>query len=69
MNAEIHAVDTEKQASEGNSLAVRGAQLEVAMKRFDVLPFGKHKDQHYIEVQASSWEVQSPFPTPKRNSG
>ena len=56
MDAEIHAVDTEKRASEGNNLTVRGAQLEVAIKPYDGLPFGEHKDQHYIEVQASSWE-------------
>lgn len=56
MDAEIRAVDTEKRASEGNSLAVRGAQLEVALKRIDGLPFGEHKDQHYIQVQASRWE-------------
>jgi hypothetical protein len=56
MDAEIHAVDTEKQSSEGNHLAVRGAQLEVSIKPVGGLPFGEHKDQHYIEVRASSWE-------------
>ena len=54
MNAEIHAVDTEKRASEGNQLAVRGAELTVTIKPLGGLPFGEHKDQHYIEVQASS---------------
>jgi hypothetical protein len=56
MDAEIRAVDTEKRASEGNNLAVRGAQLDVAIRRIDGLPFGERKDQHYIEVKASSWE-------------
>jgi hypothetical protein len=56
MNAEIHAVDKEKRASEGNHLAVHGAELTIAIKQIGGLPFGEHKDQHYIEVQASSWE-------------
>jgi hypothetical protein len=56
MDAEIHAVDTEKRDSEGNNLAVRGARLEFTLKRHEGLPFGEHKEQHYVEVQASSWE-------------
>ncbi|HEY1376718.1 MAG TPA: hypothetical protein VGF55_07980 [Gemmataceae bacterium] len=47
MDAEIHAVDRGKRESEGNALYVRGAQLEVAVKRFDGLPFGEAKDQQY----------------------
>jgi hypothetical protein len=57
MNAEIHARDTGRPDSEGNNLAVRGAkQLKFAIKRYEGLAFGEHKDQHYIEVRASSWE-------------
>jgi len=56
MDAEIHAVDKEKRDSEGNHLIVRSAPIEVAIKPLGGLPFGEHKDQHYIEVRASSWE-------------
>jgi hypothetical protein len=56
MDIEIHAVDTTNQDSEGHDLAVRGAQLELALRKSDGLPFGEHKDHHYIEVQANSWE-------------
>ena len=56
MDVEIHAVDTGKQDSEGHNLAVRGAKLELALRRCDGLPFGDHKDHHFIEVQANSWE-------------
>jgi hypothetical protein len=56
MDAEIRAVDKDRRASEGNNLAVRSAEIEVAIKAYEGLPFGDHKDQHYIEVEASSWE-------------
>jgi hypothetical protein len=56
MDAEISAVDTDKRSSEGNHLAVRGAQLEATLKPVGGLAFGEHRDQHYVEVQASSWE-------------
>ncbi len=46
----------EKRASEGNTLYVQGARIEVTVKPYDALPFGEHKDQHYIEIQALSWE-------------
>jgi hypothetical protein len=59
MDAEIHATDKEKRVSGGNKLAVQGAPLELALKRFDGLPYGKHKDQHYVEVQATSWEDET----------
>ena len=56
MDAEIHAVDTEKRASEGNTLLLRGASIEVVVKRYEGLPFGEIKDQHYLELTASSWD-------------
>jgi hypothetical protein len=56
MDATIHAIDTERPASEGNALSVRGARIEVALKRYDGLPLGEAKDQHYIEVSAESWD-------------
>ncbi len=56
MDAEIHAVDTEKRASEGNTLLVHGASIAVVVKRYEGLPFGEIKDQHYLELTASSWD-------------
>jgi hypothetical protein len=56
MDAEIHAVDTERRESEGNTLTLRGANIEVAVKRYEGLPFGDAKDQQYIELKASSWD-------------
>jgi hypothetical protein len=56
MDAVIRAVDTERPSSEGNHLAVRGALLEVRIKPLGGLPFGEHKDRHYIEIEGSSWE-------------
>ncbi len=56
MDAEIRSVDTEKHDSEGNALYVRGSSMELAVKRFEGLPFGEHKDQHYLELQATGWE-------------
>jgi hypothetical protein len=44
------------QIKNGRLLAVHGAQLEVSIKSVGGLPFGQHKDQHYIELRASSWE-------------
>ena len=41
MDAEIHAVDRQRRDSEGNILYVRGARIEVAVKRLDGLPFGE----------------------------
>jgi hypothetical protein len=59
MDAEIHAVDTEKRDSEGNSLMVRGGSIEVAVKRYEGLPFGDNKEQQYLEVKASSWDAST----------
>ncbi len=30
--------------------------MDFVVKRFEGLPFGEHKDQHYLEIRASSWE-------------
>jgi hypothetical protein len=54
MDAEIHSVDTKRRDSEGNILYVRGGRMELVVKRDEGLAFGGHKDQHYVEVQASS---------------
>jgi hypothetical protein len=56
MDAEIHAVDTERRESEGQTLTLRGTSIEVTLKRFEGLPFGELKDQHYVEVTATSWD-------------
>jgi hypothetical protein len=56
MDAEIHAVDRARRESEGNALYVRGVRIEVAVKRYDGLPFGEDKDHQYLEVRASSWD-------------
>jgi hypothetical protein len=56
MYAEIHAVDTCKIASEGKNLSVRSARIDITLKPYNGLPLGEHKDQHYLEVQASSLE-------------
>ncbi|HEX5273543.1 MAG TPA: hypothetical protein VFW33_23770 [Gemmataceae bacterium] len=56
MDAEIRAVDRDKQSSEGNHLAVRGAHLELRIKPIGGLPFGEHKDRYYIEIEGSSWD-------------
>jgi hypothetical protein len=54
MDAEIRAVDTDKRASGGQTLAVKPAPLELALRPFQGLPFGEHKDRHYVEVQTNS---------------
>jgi hypothetical protein len=57
MDAEIHSVDNNRRDSEGRKLYVRLGKIQLAVKRHeDELPFGQHKDQHYLEVKASSWE-------------
>jgi hypothetical protein len=56
MNAIIHAIDTERPTSEGNTLSVRGARIEVALKRYDGLPLGEPRDQYFVEVTAQSWD-------------
>lgn len=56
MDAEIRAVDKGKRESEGNSLYVRGASIEVEVHRYEGLPFGGDKDQQFLEVRASSWD-------------
>lgn len=35
---------------------LRGANIEVVVKRYQGLPFGETKDQQYIELTASSWD-------------
>jgi hypothetical protein len=56
MDAEIQAIETDRRDSEGNRLVVRRADIELTLKQYEGLPFGDHKDQHYVEIQASSWE-------------
>jgi hypothetical protein len=56
MDADIHSVDTEKRNSEGNNLYVRGASMDLVVKEYGDLPFGGYRDQHYLELRASSWE-------------
>lgn len=52
MDAEIHAVDTEKRESEGQTLAIHGASIEVVVKRYEGLPLGEPKEQLYVELTA-----------------
>jgi hypothetical protein len=56
MDAIIHAVDTERSASEGHTLSVRGARIEIVLKRHEGLPLGEPRDQYFVEVTAQSWE-------------
>jgi hypothetical protein len=56
MDAVIHAVDTERPTSEGNTLSVRGARIEVALKRYDGLPLGELREQFFVEMTGQSWD-------------
>jgi hypothetical protein len=57
MDAEIHAVDTGRRASEGNRLSVSAAPLKAVVKRWPGLPLGQPREQRYIEVSAESWDA------------
>jgi hypothetical protein len=56
MDAQIHSTDKDKRNSDGNVLYLKGASLKAEVKRLDGLPFGDHRDQHYVELTASCWD-------------
>jgi len=56
MEAVIHAVDTDRRASEGKDLSVRSVGIAVAVKQYDGLPLGEPMDRCYVEVTAEGWD-------------